>query len=77
MNATDAHPDLLDIVPWSSYWQTLPNLFPTKHTAAWFLKTRKSALIEQGILVETVKGYLVRKAKLDSALVELLQGASK
>jgi len=68
-------PTLADLARWSDYWRANTNIFPTKAAADWFMRTRKGYLVERGLLVETCKGYLVRKAGLDAALIELLGGA--
>lgn len=68
-------PALADLARWSDYWRANANIFPTKAAADWFMRTRKPVLVERGLLVETCKGYLVRKSGLDTVLVELLGGA--
>lgn len=67
-------PALANLVRWPDYAASLPNIFPTKASAVWFIRSRKPELVKRDILVETVKGYLVRKDLLDAALLELLKG---
>lgn len=69
-------PALANLVRWTDYWRSLANLFPSKSSADWFIRTRKAELVKRGILVETVKGYLIRKDLLDTALLELLKGGA-
>lgn len=73
-NTVSPDPSLADLTRWPAYWQALPNLFPSKASANHFMLTRKAELVRRGLLVETVKGHLVRKSGLDAALVELLEG---
>lgn len=70
-------PALANLVRWTDYWRSLANLFPTKASADWFIRTRKPVLADRGILVETVKGYLVRKDLLDASLLDLMKGVQQ
>lgn len=67
-------PELASLVRWSDYAASLPNLFPSRTSAQWFLRSRKDELTQRGILLGTVRGYLVRRDLLDDCLLELLSG---
>ncbi len=70
---TEVSPQVLSgLCRWSKFWQERPNLFPDDASAGWFIRSRRKALIDAGVLFSGQAGYLVDHAKLDALLPVLL-----
>lgn len=68
-----ATPDELDgLIAWAGYWPGRSALFKDKNQAAWFIRTRRDALIAAGVLFDSLRGYLVHAARLDAMLPDLM-----
>jgi hypothetical protein len=53
--------------------ELLPNFFPSDHSLRHFLRTRRSILIERGLLIETPGTLLIDAPRLREQLIEIMQ----
>lgn len=63
-------------VQWSRYWRRYPDLFPSENSARHFIDTRKEKMQALGLLIESTRGFLVRR-DTDLFIVGLLADLSK
>ena len=61
---------------WQSFWRKYPDLFPSENSARHFIDSRKPKLRDLGLLMETTRGFFVRR-DLDQFLLHLLADTSK
>ena len=60
-------------LPWAAYWRRFPDLFPSQNASRHFIDTRKEKMQALGLLIESSRGFLVRK-DTDQFLLHLLAG---
>jgi len=68
-------PNVQGLSPWVDYWRSRPNIFKSQASANSFVRSRKAYLIEVGLLIPTMGGYLVDAEALDRRLIGILQTA--